>query len=293
MIANNIDQYGDGRQMTDKDKVYKATDMAVHGGTITVRTEDYAGSGTGYQGAWLDKIVVDKAPDIVNRVPKVYVVGDSLVADYYGETSNLLGSSQTGWGQALKNFVTDDYEVVNWANSGTIARTILATSYVGVLNSAKPGDYLIIESGYNDASAKNDTTPEQFKDYIQQMIDGCEEYGIIPIIVSPNASNHDFEVDVAYAVHMREVAEANPDVLFIDLATLSYNYLYELYDGDADKVLKNFNVPDQLHSSYLGAMKYAEIVAQAMHDDGIGFINTDYSWSIEDTEGNKITVQVK
>lgn len=293
MIANNIDQYGDGRQMTDKDKVYKATDMAVHGGTITVRTEDYAGSGTGYQGAWLDKIVVDKAPDIVNRVPKVYVVGDSLVADYYGETSNLLGSSQTGWGQALKNFVTDDYEVVNWANSGTIARTILATSYVGVLNSAKPGDYLIIESGYNDANAKNDTTPEQFKDYIQQMIDGCEEYGIIPIIVSPNASNHDFRVNVAYAVHMREVAEANPDVLFIDLATLSYNYLYELYDGDADKVLKNFNVPDQLHSSYLGAMKYAEIVAQAMHDDGIGFIDTDYSWSIEDTEGNPITVQVK
>ncbi len=293
MIANNIDQYGAGRQMTDKDKVYKATDMAVHGGTITVRTEDYGSSGTGYQGAWLDKIVVDKAPDIVNRVPKVYVVGDSLVADYYGETSNLLGSSQTGWGQALKNFVTDDYEVVNWANSGTIARTILATSYVGVLNSAKPGDYLIIESGYNDASAKNDTTPEQFKDYIQQMIDGCEEYGIIPIIVSPNASNHDFEADVAYAVHMREVAEANPDVLFIDLATLSYNYLYELYDGDADKVLKNFNVPDQLHSSYLGAMKYAEIVAQAMHDDGIGFINTDYSWSIEDTEGNTITVQVK
>lgn len=297
MIGNNVDQYGAGRAMDDTDKVYSVSDIAVNGGTITVSTTDYSDGGA--DGANLNKIVVDKAATIVNRVPKVYVVGDSLVAEYYGETSELVGSSRTGWGQVLENYFTDDVEVVNWANSGDIARNILNTSYVGVMNSAQPGDYLIIESGYNDASAKNDTTVEQYVDYMQQMIDGCKAKGVTPILVSPNASGHSWGSNIAYSGAMRTAASNNPDVLFIDLTQLSYDYLNELYSGDRDVIRRTFGldvgdpIDRGLHSSYLGAMKYAEIVAQGMYDAGIDFIDTSFTWSIEDGEGNTITVQVQ
>lgn len=297
MIGNNVDQYGAGRAMDDTDKVYSVSDIAVSGGTITVSTADYASGGN--DGANLNKIVVDKAATIVNRVPKVYVVGDSLVAEYYGETSELVGSSRTGWGQVLENYFTDDVEVVNWANSGDIARNILNTSYVGVMNSAQAGDYLIIESGYNDANEKNETTEEQYVDYMQQMIDGCKAKGVTPILVSPNASGHSWGFNIAYSGAMRTAASNNPDVLFIDLTQLSYDYLNELYSGDRDVIKRNFGldvgdpIDRGLHSSYLGAMKYAEIVAQEMYDAGIDFIDTSFTWSIEDGEGNTITVQVQ
>lgn len=297
MIGNNVDQYGAGRAMDDTDKVYNVSDIAVSGGTITVSTADYASGGN--DAANLNKIIVNKAATIVNRVPKVYVVGDSLVADYYGETSELVGSSRTGWGQVLENYFTDDVEVVNWANSGTIARSILSTSYPGVLHSAQQGDYLIIESGYNDANSKNNTTEEQFRDYIQQMIDGCKAKGIIPILVSPNASGHSFGSSIAYSEAMRTAASNNPDVLFIDLTKLSYDYLNELYSGDKNVIKRTFGldigdpIDGGLHSSYLGAMKWAEIVAQGMYDAGIDFIDTSFTWSIEDGEGNTITVQIK
>lgn len=298
MIGNNVDQDGTGRAMGDSDRVYNVSDIVVAGGSITVSTTDYSGGSSGPNGKYLDKIVVEKAASIVNRTQKVYVVGDSLVAEYYGEPSVLVGSSRSGWGQMLENFFTDDVEVINFANSGDYASRILTTSYPGVLHSAQQGDYLIIESGYNDANSKNNTTEEQFKDYIQQMIDGCKAKGIIPILVSPNASSHTWGAGIVYAPQMREVAAANPDVLFIDLTQKSYDYLNTLYSGNRDTIDKNFNLEtigggDRLHSSYLGAMKWAEIVAQGMYDAGIDFIDTSFTWSIEDGEGNTITVQIK
>ena len=40
-------------------------------------------------------------------------------------------------------------------------------------------------------------------------------------------------------------------------------------------------------------MKWAEVVAQGMADTGVDFINKNFAWSVNDTQGNEITVQVK
>ena len=51
---------------------------------------------------------------------------------------------------------------------------------------------------------------------------------------------------------------------------------------------------DTLHSSYAGAYKWAEIVAQGLKDMGYAdIVNTDFSYTFTDTLGNTLTAQVE
>ena len=73
---------------------------------------------------------------------------------------------------------------------------------------------------------------------------------------------------------------------------MSYNFLTAAYGSDTDAMNKSINLGyagsstltgergDSLHLSYLGAMKYAELVAQSMADQGIPFINKTISTRI-------------
>lgn len=85
------------------------------------------------------------------------------------------------------------------------------------------------------------------------------------------------------------------DVIFVDLAQISYDYLHEIYGYDVDTIDASFSLGthggDKLHLSYLAAMKWAEVVAQGMYDAGVDFIDTEFSWTETDTRGNKITIQ--
>lgn len=71
----------------------------------------------------MDYVEVIKSPSTVQRKTKIYVIGDSLVCNYYGSSDTVLGGLQTGWGQTLSNFINNsDYEVINFANSGYYAK---------------------------------------------------------------------------------------------------------------------------------------------------------------------------
>lgn len=279
ILVNNLLQNG------ADPNYYAVKDIVIKEDKITISTKDYS---KGHSADTMNLSVrVVKSVTIADRGQKVYVLGDSLVAVYYNggnQTNNLL----TGWGQVLENYMTDDVDVVDLANSGAWAMALYESAFTQIKGSAQPGDILLLESGYNDAN-KNYTTEEEMITAVSNMITEARELGVEVILVSPNASAHDYAKSIKKTSVMASLAEKY-QVPFINLCELSYEFLYELYGSDTTVLTKVYNVSDTLHSTYKGAHKWASVVAGALYEMGYkDMIDTEYIFSFFDTVGNMIS----
>lgn len=87
--------------------------------------------------------------------PTLYLVGNSTVRNGRGDGAG----GQWGWGDFVApQFDTTRINVVNRAVGGLSARTFISQGYWDrVLTLVKPGDFVMMEFGHNDASPVNDT----------------------------------------------------------------------------------------------------------------------------------------
>ncbi len=284
MVGNNVDQ-ADADRKVSEGALYTAEDIKINGGAVNVSMCD--GS------TMLDYVQIEKQPDFYKRPQRIYIIGDSLACEYYGDFEQKVGGGRSGWGQQLDDFV--NVPVTNLANSGQYAAGLYETAFPSVIANGESGDILLIECGYNDRSY---STRDEMTECVKNMISQCRENGIIPVLVTPNASQHDYKPSVVWSSYLRDIA-VDTDCEIIDLSEKSYEFLYSLYGEDTDQnITKNFNLTevggDNLHSSYAGAYKWASIVAQGLKDLGYGdIINTQFSYSFTDTLGNNITARVE
>lgn len=143
----------------------------------------------------------------------IYTIGDSTVRNGRGDGLGGLW----GWGDPLvQYFDTSKVVVVNHAMGGTSSRTYRDKGlWQEVLDQLKPGDYVFMQFGHNDAGAVNDTirargtirgTGEEVEEidnmitgqhevvhsygwYLRQYVKEAREKGAIPIIMSPIPRN--------------------------------------------------------------------------------------------------------
>jgi lysophospholipase L1-like esterase len=278
MLVNNILQGSSAVNNID------VKDVLVSEGIAKITTADYA-SGQNESGVNIT-IKAVKSPSIVDRAKKIYVLGDSLVCVYYNG-GNANNNYQTGWGQVLQSYVKDA-DVVDLGNSGVTASGLYGSAFTQVLTSAKEGDIMILESGYND---KTYDTQDVMRSSVTSMITEAEAKGVKVVLVSPNASVHDYKADVAWTSVMTDIANTT-GTDYINLSKLSYEYLNATYGDDTDSILKSYNVSDKLHATYHGAQKWASVIASGLIDLGYGdLVNTDYVYTFTDALGNTITCQ--
>ncbi len=284
MVGNNVDQADADRRVIEG-ALYTAEDISIKNGTVTVSMTD--GS------TLLDYVTVQKKPEFYIRPQRVYAIGDSLVCAYYGDFEQEVGGGRAGWGQQLPNYL--NVPVTNLGNSGQYAAGLYKTAFPSVIENGRSGDILLIECAYND---RNYSNRAEMTACVKDMIKQCRMAGITPILVTPNASRHDYKPSVSWSSYLRDIA-ADTECMLIDLSKESYDFLYSLYGDDKDNtVTVNFNLTavggDTLHSSYAGAHKWASVVAQGLEELGFGsIVNTDYKYEFTDTLGNKITAQAK
>lgn len=187
-------------------------------------------------GTTITNVKFSKSPSIVTRTKKVYVIGDSLVANYYGTApEGKEGLVRTGWGQVLQNYISGA-EVVNLGNSGAWATGMKADAFTNVLGSAQPGDIMVLESGYNDKVHSNEA---DMKAAVTDMLTTANDMGLTTFLVTPNASYHDYEEDVIYSAAIRTVAEEVTSTNLIDLAKKSYAFLNDKY-GALDNAARRY-----------------------------------------------------
>lgn len=88
------------------------------------------------------------------KLPTLFLIGDSTVRNGQGDG----GGGQWGWGEPLvAYFDTAKINVVNRAVGGLSSRTYLTSgNWDKVLQMLKPGDFVIMQFGHNDAGALND-----------------------------------------------------------------------------------------------------------------------------------------
>lgn len=305
LIINNLNQGSDSWSVARtiaSSTDYEVGDVVIAEGSAKFNYQDDNSGGT-----TVSAVKFVKAPSIVTRKQRIYVLGDSLVAKYYGTAAEgNEGLVRTGWGDVLSNYIVDDVAVTNLGNSGVTAVGLYGSAYSNVLQSAQEGDIMILESGYNDA---NYTTLAAMQEAVTAMVEGAVEKGLTVFVVSPNASSHsssEYSGSVQWSSHMNtlgtELSEKYDSVSLIDLASLSAYYYKSYYgsdlsaewgDGTVATLLQTYynNANDKLHSSYNAASCWAAVIANGLlnNETTADVVDTTYKYNFSDGT-NDITV---
>ena len=154
----------------------------------------------------------------------LYLAGDSTMCDYSPEKY----APMTGWGTALKSLVKPGVNVTNLAMGGRSSKSFLTERrWDKILSSAKPGDFVIIQFGHNDAhkGEKNryriTDAKDTFRYYLKIYIAEARAKGLIPVLCPQTVlcrflPDGSVKESGAYVVACREVAkETGCD--FVDL----------------------------------------------------------------------------
>lgn len=214
----------------------------------------------------------------------IFLAGDSTLADQPADVWPL-----TGWGQMLHRFVPEGVRVSNHAMSG---RSSLSFIFEGrldaLLKEASAGDCLLVQFGHNDEKIGDPTRytdPETaFPAMLRRYIEAARLRGMRPILATPvqrrtfGEGGRLVESHGAYPDAVRRLA-AEERVPLIDLAAKTRE-LYERLGPEQSKALfvhaKPGELPnypdgaeDNTHFSELGALRVAEIAAEALAELGV------------------------
>ncbi|MCZ8521221.1 rhamnogalacturonan lyase family protein [Paenibacillus caseinilyticus] len=233
----------------------------------------------------INALVITKLPDRTpGEVPTVYIAGDSTVQTY-----DEYWKPQAGWGQMLPRYFGSGVEFKNHAIGGRSSKSFIVEGRLDtVLRQLKPGDYLFVQFGHNDATI---SVPERYasvpdyKNYLKTYVNGARQRGAEPVFVTPvgrrdyNPETEKFNVSFPeYVAGMKEVA-AELDVKLVDLSSLSRAY----YDSiGAAATLSVFlhvepgiyqafpnGSQDNTHFQEYGAIQLARIISGSVKDLGL------------------------
>jgi rhamnogalacturonan acetylesterase len=226
------------------------------------------------------------APTKVDK-PTLYIVGDSTV---HNGTRG-----QQGWGEPLiRLFDRDRINVENRAIGGRSSRTFQTEGrWDAILKKAKPGDFVLVQMGHNDAGKINDDsrargslpgigeesqeidniltkkheTVHTYGWYLRKYVADAKAKGMTPIICSPiphvprNKVKPGAVEGNRYSTWAEQVAEKE-NVPFIHLNKL----IMGRYAGMTPEEIKAkyFTPADNTHTSPAGAEFNAQCVAEGL-----------------------------
>ncbi len=251
---------------------------------VNLRTPQIAGDGsvrlkdsekTSEVWDWDEKLTLefnDKHPCLcaleiepVDKVPTVYILGDSTVCDQPAEPWN-------SWGQMLPRFFKPEVAVANHAESGESLRSSLGAHRLDkVLSTMKPGDYLFIQFGHNDMKEKGAGVGAftTYKADLKRFVTAARKRGGIPVLVtsmnrkSLDSTGHVNNTLGDYPEAVRQVAKEE-DVALVDLHAMSK----ELYEAlGPENIGKAFQ--DGTHHNNYGSYELAKCIVQGLKQSNL------------------------
>ena len=235
---------------------------------------------------------------------KVYLIGDSTMADYSGDYDPGKDYMKTryplmGWGQVFQDFMasdslpkinglikSDSVFVDNRARGGRSTRTFFQEGrWRSVYENLEKGDFVLMQFGHNDASESKTeryVNIEGYKEFLRLYVYQTRQKGAHPIILTPVARNYPWEDGELKNVHgeyyqaAMDVAE-ELDVMLIDLNKrsmdhfsrkgkeyVSKNYFMHLPVGKYEAYPEGQE--DNTHFQPAGAKAVAQLVFDAMKE---------------------------
>lgn len=218
---------------------------------------------------------------------QVFLVGDSTMADKPD-----LSKPERGWGMRFGQYFDQNVVVRNHAVNGRSTKSFLREGRWGkVLEQVRPGDWVFIQFGHNDAKVEDTTrsAPAQttYRQLLTRFVREARQKGANPVLLTPVGRRNFDEQGQRKEDHgeypgvVREVAKAQK-VPLIDLhekswalysqlgehgsRPLFWNYLNGYYQPNPVPPAKN----DNTHFSDYGATRVAQLVAQAVAEQRLG-----------------------
>jgi lysophospholipase L1-like esterase len=206
----------------------------------------------------------------------IYSIGDSTMANKPIENEN----PERGWGQMLPLFFNSDVIIDNRAVNGRSTRSFINEKrWEAIYKMLKPGDYVFIQFGHNDAkiadSARYTNPHTAYRHNLIRFVTESREKGAIPILFSSIARRNFNEQGVLISTHGDYTLETRLvsqeyKVPFIDLEYYT-EILEESYGAEKSKELHLHFKPaelaiypkgkeDDTHLSVKGATAIAGIV---------------------------------
>ncbi|WP_129839214.1 GDSL-type esterase/lipase family protein [Streptomyces sp. RFCAC02] len=217
--------------------------------------------------------------------PTVYIASDSTAQTYTDAYA-----PQTGWGQVIDRFFSDDVTVANHAIGGRSSRSFVEQGRLQtILDRIQPGDYLFVQFGHNDASSTipdRYTPPDDFKEYLRDdYIAGARARGATPVIITP-VSRRDYAAatglfNVSFPAYVQAATEVAREegVPLIDLSASSRAYLDSIGPEAAKDVFLHTDpgeypnrpdgTADNTHFQTYGALQMARLIAREAASEGL------------------------
>jgi lysophospholipase L1-like esterase len=257
-------------------------DIAARNGVAEGKVDLLPRESEGEANAWDGRLTLEvhaqsggvRRIDIVPvRVPTVFVLGDSTVADQANEP---YGS----WGQMLPRFFKPGIAVANHAESGETLRASLARRRIDkVVSALNPGDLVLIQFGHNDQKQLFDGVSAPFTTYKHELkthVDMIRAAGGVPVLVT-SVERRRFDAQGNMSTTLNDYAEAVRQTSrelhapLIDLHAMS-TQLYLSMGATASESL--FAAPpgkqvDNTHHNPYGAYVLARLVAQGLRATGL------------------------
>jgi len=228
--------------------------------------------------------------------PALRLIGDSTMAD-----KPVQDTAERGWGQLFPQFFDPQLRVVNYARNGRSTKSFIAEGlWARVMNDLRPGDYVFIQFGHNDAKISDSTRYAEahsaYRANLIRFINDARRKKALPILITPVARRYFSDDGVLQDAHgdypgvVKEVAEIYR-VPLIDLHASSMRRLSELGPVQSERLF--MRVPpgifkalpegksDNTHFMEQGAATMARLVVTAlkeMHHPLIRYLRPEAEW---------------
>lgn len=216
----------------------------------------------------------------MSRNITIFIAGDSTAA-----TKQPDKKPETGWGERLPDFFTDQVEVDNRATNGRSSKSFINEGRLQqIAETIREGDYLFVQFGHNDEKPNEELYTEPgttYKSYLTQYIEVARKAGAYPVLLnSIHRRAFDEEGRIkdshgSYPPAVRELA-AELSVPFIDMTERSRGLLEKTgVEPSKDFFLwlkpgENPNYPegveDNTHFSEQGAKEMAGLVVEGIKE---------------------------
>ena len=199
----------------------------------------------------------------------VHLMGDSTMA----EKDLSGGNPERGWGMMFQNFLDDSVKVVNYAQNGRSTKSFIDRGlWDKVKANLKPGDWLFIQFGHNDAK---ESDPERYaapfgayQDNLRLFVRTAKSMGARPVLLTPVArrwfkeNGLDRNCHTDYPAAMAQVAQEE-NVPLLDITTATLDWLEGLGDeASRQYFMISTGKDDNTHTVASGARKVTEIICE-------------------------------
>lgn len=207
----------------------------------------------------------------------VYLAGNSTVVDQQQEP-------WSAWGQNFPRFFKAGVAISNQAESGLSAQSFVGARLDNILSTIKPGDYVFVEFGHNDAKSVDATN--NYSANLTTFATKVKAKGGRTVLVTPTARNAwsgtkaDNSALASFVAKMKSVAAAQ-SIDYLDLNAASLSFIETLTPSNSRKAYCYFAantmpgqsaaVSDGTHWNDYGAYELAKWMATAVKAKNLAF----------------------